>query len=201
MLGGVASALGMTIETPRLILRPWTLDDAPAAFRMYGDPEVTRYLGLGGVEESVESQRVRLETVIPYYETLAPQGYGFWAAEERQTGEVVGAGLLKPLKLSEGEQPNGDDPEVEVGWHLAKACWGMGYGTEIGRALVEHGFQGIGLERIYAVAYPENVASVHIMEKLNMTCLGMTSRYYGVSVVAYRIERPAAGTLSGSISL
>lgn len=191
----------MTIDTPRLILRPWTLDDAPAAFRMYGDPDVTRYLGAGGVEESLDSQRARLEAVIPQYAAMEPQGYGFWAAQERQTGEVVGAGLLKPLKLSEGEEPRADDPEVEVGWHLAKAFWGKGYGTEIGRALVEHGFQRIGLDRIYAVAYPENVASVHIMEKLKMTCLGMTSRYYGVSVVAYRIERPGTGTLSGSISL
>jgi len=177
------------------------MDDVPAAFRMYGDPEVTRYLGMGGTEESLETQCARLETAIQHYEGLADSGYGFWAAERKVDVEVIGAGLLKPLKLSEGELPRPGDPEVEVGWHLAKAFWGQGFGTEIGGALVDYGFQNLKLDAIYAVAYPENVASVHIMEKLKMTSLGMTDRYYGVSVVAYRIERPATGTLSGSISL
>ena len=179
----------MTIlHSERLILRPWTLDDVEAAFRMYGDPEVTRYLGGGACEPNLESQRENLEKVIAKYVILGKEGYGFWAAEERSTGEVVAAALLKPLVISEGFEPEGQ-PEIEVGWHVAKAHWGRGIATEMGRRCLEHGFESVGLEKIIAVAFAENPKSLHVMEKIGMKPLGTTGRYYGRDLVAYVANR------------
>ncbi len=175
-----------TLKTERLILRPWTMDDVGAAFRMYGDPEVTRYLGNSSFEPSLESQAMNLEKVIEKYKVLGKEGFGFWAAEERETGEVVGAGLLKPLVLSEGHSPK-DYPEIEVGWHVAQTHWSRGIATEIGRELVRHGFETVGLPEILAVAFPENAKSTRVMDKLGMTFIGATNRYYDLEVVAYRI--------------
>ncbi len=165
------------------------MDDVPAAFRMYGDPEVTRYLGNSSFETSIESQAANLEKVIEKYRVLGEEGYGFWAVEERDTREVVGAGLLKPLNLSEGHAPK-PHPEIEVGWHVARTHWGRGIATEIGERMIRHGFETIGLPEILAVAFPENVKSTHVMDKLGMKCIGMTDRYYDLGVVAYQIERP-----------
>lgn len=182
-----------TLSTERLKLRPWTLDDVDAAFALYGDPEVTRYLGTGAYETDIETQRDHLAKAIERYEVLGLEGYGFWAAEEKSTSQVIGSMLLKPLALADGQEPRKEDPEIEVGWHLAKRYWGMGFGTEMGRAGIEHGFGTVGLERIYAVAYPENVASVRIMQKLGMRSMGETERYYRSLLALYMIERPQRG--------
>jgi len=179
------------LQTERLILRPWTMNDVEAAFRMYGDPEVTRYLGNTSYESSLETQAVNLEKVIAKYEVLGQEGYGFWAVETQDSGEVVGAGLLKPLNLSVGHPPL-DEPEVEVGWHFAKEFWGHGYATEMGRELVRYGFETVGLTTIFAIAYPENTRSTRVMDKLGMEKLGLTDRYYDIGgIVVYRLRRPS----------
>lgn len=179
------------LHTERFILRPWTLDDVEAAFRMYGDPEVTRYLGSGASEPDLDSQRTNLEKVIAKYEVLGEEGYGFWAAEERSTGEVVAAALLKPIVVSEGHIAE-EKPEIEVGWHVARAHWGRGIATEMGRRCLAHGFDDVSLDKIIAVAYAENPNSLRVMEKIGMRLLGETDRYYGRNLVAYLAERPLA---------
>lgn len=180
-----------TLHTERLILRPWTLDDVEAAFRMYGDPEVTRYLGGGACEPNLESQRANLEKVIAKYEVLGAEGFGFWAAEECETGEVIAAALLKPLVVSEGHEA-ASDPEIEVGWHVARAHWGRGIATEMGRRCLQHGFETAGLSQILAVAFADNPKSLRVMEKIGMRLIGTTSRYYGHELVAYAADRPSA---------
>jgi RimJ/RimL family protein N-acetyltransferase len=100
------------------------------------------------------------------------------------TDEIVGTGLLKPLDLSNGERAE----EIEIGWHLAKKNWGQGYGTEIGHGLVEHGFKQMRLPELHAIAYPENKASLRIMQKLGMEYQGRTDRYYSVTVDHYLLR-------------
>jgi RimJ/RimL family protein N-acetyltransferase len=172
--------------TPRLIARRWTLDDVDAAFAMYGDPDVQRYLGRNGAADvvaNVDEMRDRLQKLIEKYEGPFA-GYIAAAMARSDTGEVVGTGLLKPLELSSGERAE----EIEIGWHLAKKHWGQGYGTEIGRELVEHGFKQMRLPELHAIAYPENKASLRIMQKLGMEYQGRTDRYYGVTVDHYLLR-------------
>ncbi len=169
------------LETERLILREWTLEDAPAAFAIYGDPAVMRYIGATGTPDpDVAQTRRGLERAIARY----PQhpGLDFWAAVERTSREVVGAGLLKHLDRGR---------EVEVGYHLARRVWGWGYATEIARGLVAHGFDRLGLDRIVGVAYPENRASCRVLEKAGLIYQGRR-RYYGRDLEYYAIERSAS---------
>lgn len=172
------------LETERLLLRNWSLDDVEAAFRMYGDPEVGRWLG-GRVMADLDAQRADLERILPIVEGWAPRGLGFWPAVDKASGELIGAGLLKPIRYSQGEEDAG---EIEVGWHLAQAHWGKGFGTEMGRRCLDHGFKQLGLERVIAVAHPENQRSTHIMEKLGMRRVGITQRYYDTETVLYEID-------------
>ncbi len=180
----------MIFETERLLVRPWTLDDVEAAFNMYGDPEVMRFLGRNGVADtipSVEAMAERLAKNLERYETV-PELKGWFGAPivEKASGEIVGASLLKPL-------PDGNDvytEDIEVGWHLARSHWGKGFGLESAQGAVRYGFEVKGLDTIHAVVYTDNLRSRHLMDKLGMIHHGSTDRYYGVELEHYSLGSP-----------
>jgi ribosomal-protein-alanine N-acetyltransferase len=166
------------LETPRLVLRTWTLDDAEAAFAVYSDPEVMRFLS-GPPARDVEETRARLAA-----RPIAQQErYGFclWAVVEKATGTVIGSCGLKHLD---------DGPDVEVGYHLARSAWGKGYATEAAAACLRYGFERLGLRRILAVVNPANGASRRVLEKIGMRFEGM-GRYYNQELRVYAADRPA----------
>jgi [ribosomal protein S5]-alanine N-acetyltransferase len=154
-------------ETKRLVVQTWTLDDAAAAFHIYGDAAVMRFLG--PPEPDVEHQRETLARMIERDRRWA-NGLGFWAVTERQTGAIVGGVTLKPLEEV--------GPEIEVGWHLQRNAWGHGYATEAARGALRHGFESLKLPRIVAVIRPRNSRSRRVARRLGMVCIGR-GRYYG----------------------
>lgn len=176
----------MIFETDRLLARPWTLEDAPYALKMYGDVEVMRYLGrngAGAVIGSEEEMRERLGKAIDKWSN-SPHGYIYAALVLKETGDPVGTSLLKPLELSSGELAS---DEIEIGWHLRQDQWGKGLGTEAGQGVLAYGL-GLGLKELHAIAYQENKASLRIMRKIGMTYQGMTDRYYGVTAEHYLVR-------------
>ncbi len=171
----------LAFDTERLRVRPWTPEDAEDAFRIYGDPEVARWLS-GEPVASLAAMRQRLDDRRASDQELMSRGYGGWALELRATARVVGAVILKPLppELS----------DIEIGWHVARDCWGNGYAVEGIRPLIDHAFLVLGLERLHAVLYPDNLRSRRVCEKLGMEDLGMTDAYYGKNLAHYGLERP-----------
>lgn len=160
------------LETERLILRRFTLDDLDELVRLRVDPEVGRYLG----EQSREKVEQRLRFYISHYE---PHGFGVWAVILKDTGRMIGWCGLMFLE---------ETPEVEVGYGVAREYWGQGLMTEAARACLRYGFETAGLERIVAVAMPENLASRRVMEKLGMRYEKM-AHHYGHELVYYAIGR------------
>ena len=167
-------------ETERLRARPWTADDAEAGLAIYGDPEVTRFIAAGGTVSSVEM----MQGIIEIYNgrDFGP-GLGVWAVERKDDGNVVGSALLVPLE--------GKGPEIEVGWHFARAAWGNGFATEAGAATIAYGFATVGLKRIIAVVYPENERSLRVCERLGMKRLARRP-LYGHELECFEIEPPRA---------
>jgi ribosomal-protein-alanine N-acetyltransferase len=168
----------MVFETQRLFARVWQLDDAEAAFRIYGDPEVTRYIG-GHTEPDLDAMVTKLEFLIERNRNL-PEGHGSFSLILKQTDEIVGAALLKELPNADSA-PSGD---IEIGWHLARCHWKQGFATEAGFALLEHGFQ-LGLSELHAVVDSPNTASRRVAERLGMRHVGQSTRYYGGVVVEH----------------
>ena len=166
------------LETPRLLLRTWTLDDAEAAFAFYGDPEVMRFLG-GVTHRDVAETRGVLAGRAMAHQAL--HGFSLWATVERATGRLVGACGLKFL---EGGM------NIEVGYHFARAVWGRGYATEAAAASVGYGFERLCLRRILGVVDPANHASQRVLEKVGLTYQG-TGRYYNTDAKVYSADRPA----------
>jgi RimJ/RimL family protein N-acetyltransferase len=164
--------------TERLRAREWTRDDAEAAYGIYSDLDVVRFLGsVPQPVESVEAMGERIERWLARNAT-EPPGHGFWALETHD-GTLVGATLLKPLPEAE---------EVEVGWHLGTAYQGRGYATEGARGAIAHGFRTVGLDVIHAVIVAENTASVAVARRLGMTYEGSTGRYYGKALELFSIR-------------
>jgi ribosomal-protein-alanine N-acetyltransferase len=164
-----------TIETARLLIRPFTFDDLDSYHRqVYSDPDVTRYLPGGRPRTRAET-----EDVIDYFiEHDQQHGFTIGAVLDKGAGGLIGhCGLHR---FASGE--------VEIGYSFAKACWGQGYATEAGRATLRYSFETLHLERILALAMPPNLASQRVMQKLGMTYEGTTIAYYGTELVLYTLN-------------
>lgn len=143
------------IETDRLIIRPFTIDDLDAAYAMNLDPEVSQYTGDGGIVSREEMERRIVEDVLGDY---AKYGYGRLAVELKSEKKFIGFTGLKYLA---------DMDEVDLGYRFMKRYWGMGIATESGKASMDLGFNKLGLDRIIAMVLPENVGSIKVLEKLH----------------------------------
>jgi RimJ/RimL family protein N-acetyltransferase len=170
------------IETDRLLLRKFRPDDLDDFAAMFADPDVVRYVGDGRPADRDEANRA-LQSSLRHWQL---NGFGRWAALDRTTGNFIGFGGLRSLFGT-----------PEVVYHLGKEFWGKGYATELARASLRFGFEDRGFNRIVAIAKPENVASIHVMEKLGMS-FEKHARYYDIDVVQYQILRDEF-TWQGSI--
>jgi [ribosomal protein S5]-alanine N-acetyltransferase len=165
------------LKTERLHLRPFMAGDEPEIHAVYADPEVMRYVGHGAHRTPAETATA-LRT---YADILAARGYSFVAVCEREGGALVGDAGLHPMA--------GTGPDVELGYTLARAVWGRGYATELGRALVDHAFRVLGVARVVAQVEPANHASRRVLEKLGLTERGRRTAY-GRPHLLYVLERP-----------
>lgn len=142
------------IETERLILRPWTEDDAEALFRYASDPRVGSMAGWPP-HTSVEESREIIRSVFS-----APEIY---ATVLKQTGEAVGCcGFLF------GRDSHVDgiaDDEAEIGYWIGQPHWGRGLIPEAVNALVGHGLRELGLSAVWLGHYGNNDRSRRVAEK------------------------------------
>lgn len=162
-------------ETLRLRLREWRTDDAEDAYAIFGDLEVTRWLGGGGFPESVEAMRTVIQDRwIARHQTLGERGFGFWASEDKATGRVVGAILLKAMPGDGGVETD----EIEIGWYVVRTHWGQGYAPEAANAVADYALDELGLPALYAIVKPGNDRSIAITRKLGMEPQGRTTKYY-----------------------
>jgi RimJ/RimL family protein N-acetyltransferase len=170
--------MAVIFETERLIAREWSLDDAEAAFLIYGDPLVWQYLPGGQPDLRIEETRTRLERRIALYDEMP--GFGVWTLIERDTGELVGTILL--LRLDNTD-------EYEVGYHLRRDRWGQGYATEAAAGAIAYGFDKMGLTRVVGVTDPENIASQRVLEKCGLVRDGERF-HFGMTVAYFALDKP-----------
>ena len=80
--------------------------------------------------------------------------------------------------------------EFEIGFRTAKRHWNRGVTTEAAAAVRDHGFGGLGLERLVSLVDPRNVPSVRVAEKVGMAFDGPV-RFLGMNLHCYAIRRAA----------
>jgi [ribosomal protein S5]-alanine N-acetyltransferase len=145
----------MKLETPRLTLQPFTLEDLDDLAHLHADAEVNRYLFPTG-SWSREVTEDKLKRFISDYKT-----YGYSKLKVTlKDGIFVGhAGfLIWPETL-----------ETELGYCFKREYWGKGHATEVSRALVKWIFEATELDHVIALAAEENKASRNVSEKISTT--------------------------------
>lgn len=150
----------LQLETPRLTLRRWQEDDRVAFAEMNADPVVMQYF------EGPFTREQSDEAIDRYLAAFDRDGFSFFAATVRDTGEFAGTIGLQIMRFA---IPNLPQPAVEIGWRLTQAAQGKGFATEGARAIVDFAFNQLGLSEVVAITALPNRASRHVMEKLGMT--------------------------------
>ena len=150
-----------TLTTQRLILRAHRLDDLPAFTEFLADDNATRYLLVTDEQRTPRAAKQRLESLIASY---SPEQLSFsLAIADRYSNGYLGSCGLHSLEDGSG---------VAVYYTVMPTAQGNGIATEAVRELVDHVFQELGIEKLVAFVFPENVASVRVAEKLGFVDVG-----------------------------
>ena len=158
MTDGGLSAIP-TLETERLILRPFREADAAAFCGLMQDPDVVRFIGDGLVPSAEDCWRA----VAGWLGHWMLRGYGPWAVTDRQTGAFMGrAGIHFP----EGW------PGPELGYTFGKTFWGHGYATEAARAARDWAFTERDFPELISLIDPMNTASIGVATRVGETLRG-----------------------------
>ena len=163
------------VETSRLRLRMFRPDDLDAMCAITRDPEVMRYIGHGQTLAREET-RDNLERIVAGFRR---RGYGRWALELKQTGDMIGY-----CGLSLGAEAAG----VELAYMLARGAWGCGLALEAGRACLRYGFERLKLPTIAGLTLHDNRRSRGVLERLGMRFV-RDAHFYGFDCVHYLIAR------------
>jgi len=146
-------------ETPRLILRRFTEDDAPLLLQLNSDPEVLKYLHEPILETKERAKEVIRDIILPQYELQL----GRWAVHTKDDQQFIGwCGLKDRPELG----------EIDLGYRFIKTAWGKGFATEAANQTLKYGFETLGLEIITGRAHIENFASIKVLEKIGMKFIG-----------------------------
>lgn len=141
------------LETERLIFRDWQEEDTEPFHAICSDPGVMQFVGNG---EPYSRERTKL-WIRDSQELSQQRGYCRWALVLKETSALIGFCGFIPA-----------DGGAEIGWRLAKECWGQGLATEAAFAALQHGFHVLGFPRVIALVQSPNTASQRVCEKLGM---------------------------------
>jgi RimJ/RimL family protein N-acetyltransferase len=175
------------LETERLVLRAIDPErDFEPFAAMLADPETARFIG--GVQERPIVWR-NMCAVLGHWQV---RGYGFFAVEETDTGELVGR--VGPW------YPDGW-PAPEVGWMIRRDRWGKGYAVEAATAALDWAFDDLGWRSVVHVIEAANTRSIRVAEKLGSSWTarvekmpppwGQAAELYGQTAPAWQARRAA----------
>lgn len=164
------------LETERLRLRGHALGDFDACAAMWGDPEVTRFIG--GKPSTREESWARFLRYAGHWALL---GYGFWAIEEKAGGRFLGEGGFADFKRE--ISPAIDAPEQ--GWVLAPWAHGRGLASEAVAAMLIWGEVHFKRRDFVCIISPENAASIRVAEKAGYREIARTT-YKDAPTIMYR---------------
>jgi RimJ/RimL family protein N-acetyltransferase len=144
------------LQTERLSLRRFSLDDAEFIVLLLNDPDFLRFIGDKGVRTADDARRYLLTGPIDSY---TRHGFGLWLVELLESGTPIGmCGLLKRDTL----------PDVDIGFAFLPRYRSQGYAVEAAAAVLDHGRRFLGLSRILAITNDDNAGSIRVLEKIGL---------------------------------
>lgn len=143
----------MELETERLILRPWRIEDAPRLFELASVPEIGERAGWPP-HKSVEESKEIIRTVFSL-DTV-------WAVVQKTDGQIIGCTGYMPA--SEVNIPCGENERI-VGYWIGKPYWNQGFCTESLQLVIRHAFEENHLGALVSSHFVDNLASGRVLEK------------------------------------
>jgi ribosomal-protein-alanine N-acetyltransferase len=141
-------------ETERLILREWTLDDAPDLFQLNSNPNVLKFTGDKPFKNIQEAEELILN-----YEQYSKYGLGRWIVHRKIDSQFLGwCGLRFQENIN----------ETDIGFRFLETQWNKGYATESAKATINYGFGILGIKQIVARCKKENASSTKVLQKIGM---------------------------------
>ena len=159
------------IETTRLALRPLVLNDSRSLLDIFSDPAVMRYWNTApwtGIQDA-------LDFVNRSNDSMRRQESLILGICLKSTGELAGKCMLFNYDK--------DSKRAEIGFGLGSSFWGKGYISEAGEALIQYGFNTLGLRRIEAEIDPDNHASAQALKKLGFSQEGLLRQRWEIDGV------------------
>jgi RimJ/RimL family protein N-acetyltransferase len=159
--------------TRRLVIRPFTQDDAPFILRLLNEPSFIEHIADKGVRTLAQAEDYLLHGPMASY---AAHGHGLWMVQLREGGAPMGmCGLIKRDTL----------PHVDLGYAFVPEFWGQGYAREAAAACLAHGRDSLGLKHLLAIVSPGNAASIRLLEALDFLLTGRREMAPGDEVLVY----------------
>jgi RimJ/RimL family protein N-acetyltransferase len=153
----------LIVETERLLLRTFSLDDADFVLRLVNDPSWIEFIGNHMVENLEDACNYIRNGPLTMYEDY---GFSLCVTESKADGRPIGVcGLVKRDSL----------PEVDLGFALLPEFCGHGYGSEAAAGILEFGHSQLRIQRVLAITKPENHRSVKLLESLGFKFVDMFS--------------------------
>lgn len=180
-----------SIETKRLILRPWKESDLEPFAQLNSDPKVMEFFPALLSREESDRMVKRVQAKIE------ERGWGWWAVTAKDEADFIG--FIGMNNLEREAFPVPFSPAVEIGWRLAQAYLGKGYATEGALACLEYGFDQLSLKEIVAFTAVPNKRSMEVMKRIGMhrdpaddfDHPGLPPGHWLQRHVLYRLKRPA----------
>ncbi|MCR5671985.1 MAG: GNAT family N-acetyltransferase [Butyrivibrio sp.] len=146
------------LRTERLIVRETTVDDVDEFYRIYKDPEMTRYME-GLFEDPADEKRYQADYIKKVYEFM---GFGVWTVIRKEDGRIIGRAGYSVRK--------GFD-EIELGFLIGKEFQRQGYAYEVCAGILDYGRDVLLFDKVRTLVKKDNTASVHLCEKLGFRIL------------------------------
>lgn len=167
------------LRTDRLLVRDWSIGDAPEALKIYRHDEA---LPWETTYRHRISQLTAMQEILRHWTAeqadMAP-GTGRWAMALADGSALVGGITLLPMPVPEAD--------VEIGYRLAPEYWGRGYAIEAGRALARWAFQH-SLVEVFALVTHDNPRAAATARRIGMEWVGESAKYHGMQMEVYRLR-------------
>ncbi len=146
--------MNLILTTARLLLREFTLSDAPFIRELVNTPGWLQFIGDRGVATNGDAERYLANGPIQSYAT---NRFGLWCVCQIEDGSAIGmCGLLKRETLE----------HVDLGFAMMPDVYGKGYAREAATATLAFAYERLGVVKMLAIASQNNARSIHLLEKL-----------------------------------
>ncbi|MFE4711880.1 GNAT family N-acetyltransferase [Paenibacillus sp. NPDC056722] len=153
------------LETERLHLRKMKVSDSSSLFKIWSDPEVTKFMNVSCFTD--EHQAIEMINLL---DDLSRDLKAIrFSIINKESNEIIGSCGYNSLDF--------ENEKAEIGYDIAKSFWGRGYASEALSSLLDYAFSSLKLNRIEAKVDPQNVNSIKLLQKLNFTFEGTLRQY------------------------